>query len=249
MCHDICDVSSYCRYNRPRYTAAMHHAYVIAASTDEGMATALKVIERELGLDTTGNPDVMVLRHGLLSIEEVRKTQSLAMQAPLRGESKALVIAAERLYHESQNALLKLFEEPPQGTYLFLVVPSLGMLLPTLRSRVQVLGDGAARAVVQPEVAAFLSATSEKRAALIKKLSTGRDEAERRANRDRALAIVNGIEAALYAKNKGSLTSLNPVLLRELMTLRDFLHDRSAPVKMILEHLSLVVPNGLSADR
>lgn len=88
-----------------------------------------------------------------------------------------------------------------------------------------------------------MKANKEKRSALIKKLTSGRDEDERRENREAALAIVNGIEAAAYRAGFTKPSILE--LLREIQILRGYLHDRSAPVKMILEHLSLVLPKGL----
>jgi DNA polymerase III delta prime subunit len=215
----------------------MHHAYVVAAAQEKGLAAVLLWIEREMGLATRGNPDVMVLTHGFFSVEDARRVQELAMQAPVHGDTKAIVIAAEQAYHESQNALLKLFEEPPRGTHLFLIVPTIATLLPTLRSRVQVLSVGVQDRVESPLVAEFLSATPEKRSALIKRLTTGRDDEERRARRIETLELVNGIEHVAAENPRKHLA-----LLEELQTLRGFLHDRSAPVKLVLEHLALVTP-------
>ena len=80
---------------------------------------------------------------------------------------------------------------------------------------------------------------------MIKKLTSGKDEDERRENRDIAIAIVNGIEALAYEKfTEGGQTSLTS-LLSDTATLRGHLYDRSAPVRMILEHLSLVLPKDL----
>lgn len=218
----------------------MHHAYVIESELETGIAVAEAWVTSELGLSIPANPDVMLMRYGLLAVDEVRKLQTLAIQAPLRGDTKVLIIAAARLYHESQNALLKLFEEPTQGTYLLLVVPSIGMLLPTLRSRVQVLSRGRAVTTL-PEVAtAFIHASGEKRSALIKKLVSGSSEEERRAHRDQTIALVNGLERAALGD-----VPANRRLLEEIAVLRDYLHDRSAPLKMILEHLAIVTPRDL----
>jgi len=224
-----------------------HHAFVIEAGVEEGIARAEAWAGKELGIVAKANPDVVVLRYGLFSVEDARKVNAVAMQAPLRDESKMIIIAATRAYHEAQNALLKLFEEPTDDTYLFLILPTLGGLLPTLRSRVQVLKVGTDQHVVASELAhEFLKATHEKRSAMIKKLTTGKDEDERRENRDKALAIVNGVEAAAYeAMKKGNESPAYGALLQDTTQLRDFLYDRSAPVKMLLEHLSLVIPNGL----
>jgi DNA polymerase III delta prime subunit len=222
-----------------------HHAFVIEAEPEEGIATAQVWAEKELGMKVGNNPDVIVLHYGLLSVDDARRVTELAAGRAFAGDTKVVIIAASRAYHEAQNALLKLFEEPPTGTYLFLVLPSLGGLLPTLRSRVQVLRpDGRLRKSSISEVAEeFMKASKEKRSALIKKLTSGKDEEERRENREEALAIVNGIEVAAYAKlERGDGVA---ALLSDIAVLRGHLHDRSAPVRMILEHVSLVIPKDL----
>jgi DNA polymerase-3 subunit delta' len=59
---------------------------------------------------------------------------------PLLGRRKvALIDEAESLNEESANALLKTLEEPPAGAILILVVSGQERLLPTIRSRCQLL--------------------------------------------------------------------------------------------------------------
>ncbi len=245
----------------------MHHAFFIEAEAEAGTALALESIERELGMKAAGNPDVVVLKYGLLSVEDTRriieiastkafgkaKTSSEGRSPDASGEaSRAIVIAASRAYHEAQNALLKIFEEPAPGTHLFLILPSAGMLLPTLKSRMQIVDTPCPKSDLGhavsnlPEAAQkFLAATSEKRTAIAKKLATGDDEDDRRANRDEALAIVNGIELAAYRASKKQPDPALFALLSDLAILRTYLHERSAPVRMILEHVALVIPKSL----
>lgn len=220
-----------------------HHAFVIEAEAEEGIATAQAWVEKELGMKIAGNPDVVVMQYGLLSVDGARRVTELAAGAAFRGETKAVIISASRAYHEAQNALLKVFEEPPAGTYLFLILPSLGGLLPTLRSRVQILENKESKIKDKGENLAeeFMKASGEERSAIIKRLTSGKDDEQKRELRDEAIAIVNGIEAAAYAQS----ATKNAALLSDIATLRTHLYDRSAPVKMILEHLSLVIPKGL----
>ncbi len=239
-----------------------HHAFVIESEAEEGVVVAQAWAREQLGMKIenpstklgAGNPDVVVLRYGLFSVEDSRRVSELATSAPFVGEHKVVIITANRAYHEAQNALLKLFEEPPKGTYLFFILPSLGGLLPTLRSRVQVLNttmkdlgglssdERPPRSNIPKVAEEFMKASKEKRSAMIKKLTSGKDEEERRELREEAIAIVNGIEAIAYR----SLTSVeNTALLSDIAILRGHLYDRSAPVRMILEHLSLVIPKNL----
>lgn len=230
-----------------------HHAFVIEAEDDDGISVAHAWVEKELGMKLKANPDVAVLRYGLFSVEDARRVTELATGAPFAGEYKVVIIVASRIYHEAQNVLLKIFEEPPPGAFLFLIVPTLGGLLSTLRSRVHVLkmsdtslhtsDVGHDMSYISDEAEMFIKATKEKRSAMIKKLTNGKDEEERRELRDEAIALINSIERLAYR----SLTSVeNTALLSDIAILRGYLYDRSAPVRMILEHLSLVVPNSLT---
>jgi DNA polymerase-3 subunit delta' len=59
---------------------------------------------------------------------------------PTLGSRRAVVIdPADDLEKGAANALLKSLEEPPAGTFFFLVAHRLGRLLPTIRSRCRVL--------------------------------------------------------------------------------------------------------------
>ena len=223
-----------------------HHAFVIEAEAEEGIAAAQAWAKKELGMKIENNPDVVVRQYGLLSVEDARRVSELAASVAFAGDTKVIIIAASRAYHEAQNALLKLFEEPPPGTYLFLIMPTLGGLLPTLRSRIQILDSHVGRSTSYiPEMAEeFMKATKEKRSALIKKLASGSDEEERRENREAALAIINGIEAAA-CRDRGFTKPPIAQLLGDIAALRGDLFYRGAPVRMILEHLSLVTPKDL----
>lgn len=230
-----------------------HHAFAIEAEGDVGVEAALAWVEEELKMSGRDNPDIVILKYGLFSVEDARRVAEIAMQGPIAGEHKAVIIAASRAYREAQNALLKLFEEPSAGTYLFLILPTLGGILPTLRSRTQLLNvkdfvspssdEGLTKSRIPKVAEEFLKASREKRSVMVKKLASGKDEEERREYRDEALAIVNGIEAAAY-EHLHNVGSTRPYmsLLEEIQVLRGYLHERSAPVRMILEHLAIVTP-------
>lgn len=69
-------------------------------------------------------------------IEQVRELQNALRLGSNEGGRRAAVIAdAEWLNVEAQNALLRLVEEPPDGTTILLVARSASVILPTIRSR------------------------------------------------------------------------------------------------------------------
>lgn len=70
-----------------------------------------------------------------LGINDVRSLKEESVRLPLEREVLSFVIVAGSVELEAQNALLKLFEEPPSHTEFFLLTPHESRLLPTLRSR------------------------------------------------------------------------------------------------------------------
>lgn len=56
-------------------------------------------------------------------------------------QTKYIVLAAKQFNVYSQNALLKLLEEPPNNIVLVIIAPGKSVLLPTVRSRLPVLSE------------------------------------------------------------------------------------------------------------
>ncbi len=86
--------------------------------------------------------------------------EPVASKAPMLGHGRVFIVdEAELLDASAQNVLLKLLEEPPAGTHLFLVTVSEDQLLPTIRSRCQRVGfrrldDAIVRQWVEEQAAA-----------------------------------------------------------------------------------------------
>ena len=75
-----------------------------------------------------------------IRIEQVRGlTRWLALQPLMAARKVGVLDDAHCLSEQAQNALLKTLEEPPGATVLVLVASSAALLLPTVRSRCQVV--------------------------------------------------------------------------------------------------------------
>ena len=220
----------------------MGNALYVTGEKEAGIAQATAFAERELGL-SANSPDLVTLRYQHFSVDDARKLMDVAVAAPL-GDSKAIIVSTERFFHEAQNALLKLFEEPPRNVTLILVVPSEGVLLPTLRSRLTALPKE--RGGLSPLGAEFLAASEDERQKLVDRLvergKSDKDEEKQRA-RIEAMQLAEDLVQAAYPKREASEYQL---LLQDLARFLPLLHTRSAPLKLILEHLLLVIPKGLT---
>ncbi|CAN5769989.1 hypothetical protein BH11PAT2_BH11PAT2_09760 [soil metagenome] len=246
-------------------TQRRHHAYYMAGDVEAGISSATHFSERELGFGEHDS-DVTVLRFGLFSVDDARKLIDSAYRSANGDNGKVIIASMTRVFHEAQNALLKLFEEPPEGVTLILCVPSAGLLLPTLRSRLLALpvskegGKVSQQSIedVKGLTNEFLGADTKEREKIVTKLldrtKSDKDEVKQGA-RSEAIGLVEGLLRASYQLSKdgkGAKPKLTSEILQEL---RDFesdlsaflpiLHERSTPLKLIFEHILLVIPKSL----
>jgi DNA polymerase-3 subunit delta' len=88
------------------------------------------------------HPDLIPIEpDGLfIKIEQIRTLQEALTLATWSGRRKITVIdRAERMNQEAANCLLKTLEEPPASSLLILISPAPDDLLPTIRSRCQLV--------------------------------------------------------------------------------------------------------------
>lgn len=75
-----------------------------------------------------------------ITIDTAREIRSAAVMRPIEGRWRAVVLDdAESMQEVAQEALLKTLEEPPPSMLLVLLTNDLDALLPTIRSRCQVI--------------------------------------------------------------------------------------------------------------
>ena len=224
----------------------MAQTYVVEGGQEEGIQNVLGFAEHVLHMSPKGNPDLIILRYGVCTVDNAKKVLSYASQSGVSGQ-KLIVLATERIFHEAQNILLKVFEEPPEGTTMMIIIPSLGMLLPTLRSRLIALpthGAGETQDLIDPATV-FLKASQIEREKIVKKLldkSKSDKDTEKQAARIEAELIVAGITKAVHTAWRKKKSPEYEVLLGELVTFTPMLYQPSAPLKLIFEHILLTVP-------
>jgi DNA polymerase-3 subunit delta' len=145
-------------FHKAFHSNRFHHAWIIHGPVGIGKATFAFHMARFLlsGEDNilSNNPiyrriladshgDLRVIGEegeGEIGVETIRDLNTFLNQTSVEGGFRIVIIdGAERLNRNAANALLKRLEEPPAKTVFFLVTSCLGRLLPTIRSRCQVL--------------------------------------------------------------------------------------------------------------
>ncbi|HUS10101.1 MAG TPA: DNA polymerase III subunit delta' [Pyrinomonadaceae bacterium] len=94
------------------------------------------------GIIWTDHPDVgMVMApKRVLLVEQMRLIEREANYRPFEGRARVFLIEdADKLNEASANALLKVLEEPPHTSHIVLLTSRPAMLLPTIRSRCQMI--------------------------------------------------------------------------------------------------------------
>ena len=136
---------------------AFPHALLISGPAGSGKASLAKLAAMAIACPSDGprpclaceacrkiaadiSPDVITI--GLekdrrtIGVEAVRQIRDTAYIKPNDLAVKIYLLRdAEKLTPPAQNALLKLFEEPPSGVYFLLMATQASALLPTVRSR------------------------------------------------------------------------------------------------------------------
>lgn len=217
-------------------TGLLHHAYAIAGPRESVRKSLLSFLEDTVGIAVIGNPDVQDEIYDTFGIDEARKVRGRqTTSAAVHSSQKIFIMAATVITHEAQNALLKIFEEPTRDTHFFLIVPDTEMLLPTLRSRLVVVPYGHADDDTALAVK-FLKGDAAERFAAIK------DVVENK-NRLAAIALLNALEAALYVSSVDiKKIAEYAFVFSEIANCRTYLRGRAPSMKLILEHLALIIP-------
>lgn len=203
----------------------------LAAGTAGAVPLVYALLGKE-GIDWKGNPDVYLREHALFGVDDARDLGARASSRAL-GARRVFIIVATGMTNEAQNALLKTLEEPPGEALFFFIVPSPEMLLPTLRSRAQILSLGGEDGAGIVDASAFLKAAPAKRIEMLKPLlDKGNDD-----KRDvgAAITFLTSLERVL-----SNNASLNGEGLEAVYRARRYLGDKGALIKPLLEQVALL---------
>jgi DNA polymerase III delta prime subunit len=205
----------------------------IGAGREEDMPRVLEMLRQE-GIATHKNPDLDVRVFGAFGIDEARSLSERASSKAI-SHRRVFVVVADSMSSEAQNALLKTLEEPAGNALFIFLVPTIMQLLPTLRSRAQILSLPRSHAAPQ-DAAAFLSASPAKRLELLKPLLEKSDEDRR--DIGAIIEFLASLEQALAVRSreKGVQESM-----KAIYRARRYLSDRGALVKPLLEQVALLI--------
>ncbi len=216
-----------------------HHAILMEGGAEDSLALFKKHLKSKR-INTEQNPDIVTLQIQSFGIDDSRSLIDLAIRAPVSEEKKTIILLLGDITREAQNALLKLFEDPNPQVEFLVSVENVDALLPTLRSRLHVLGRGEGgkegRVEGGMEARKFIKLPIGERMSFIEKMvkdqkdSGSKSEIRSFLHSLRAEIIGEGRESSL---NLGALEAVDRALL--------YIDDKGSAVKMLLESVALAL--------
>jgi len=197
------------------------------------------------GIRADSNPDLYIRHHRQFGIDDAQELRARASSRAI-GDRRVFIVSAGGMTNEAQNALLKTLEEPPDNALFVFIVPAPDALLSTVRSRSQIVEierskTGGSSAGL--DVAAFLAATPACRIDMLKVVLEKDDDDKY--NTGAILAFLSALERYV-ARSKTMMDLRNPSSAKELLgaiyRARQYMTDRGALVKTLMESVALLAP-------
>ena len=220
----------------------LHHAYLIEGIRDEVIPEIINFLSK-IGVKTAGNPDFVQINLDAFKMDDAKDLKSQTSFKSITTEKKVFVIYANTFLIEAQNSLLKLFEEPIENTYFFIITPDASIIIKTLLSRFYFISTKQANDTESKIALKFLKMDKRGRLEFIKELLVEEDEDENNINstKSKALKFLNGIEEVLHKKQFSKSYDINT--FDHIFKVRKSLRQPGSSAKSLLESIALIIPS------
>ena len=214
----------------------LHHAYLIEGDREEVYGLLAGYLRKYFGASEQ-DPDFCHILVDSFKIDSARELKSMSRERALK-DKKFFIISTNHITLDAQNTMLKLFEEPIEGTHFFVITPDFRALLPTLISRFYVISEekvGEDRSLAEN----FINQSPQARLETIKEIcAKPDDDIAEDSIRAKALKFLNLLEETLYLKND-TKKFLNA--LEQIFIVRKHLRQPGSSPKMLLESVALSI--------
>lgn len=221
----------------------LYHSYVIEGEPETTGALLLEFLESR-GLAESKSPDVLFQIYESFTMDNSGEIKDWHSRRGIGNGKKICILATKFINRQAEQTLLKIIEEPAINTHFFIIVPDTSLLLDTIISRVHVVKTKQLVDIdLQKLILSFIASTPKDRidkvAVIIKENKSDENSGQLRSY---ATTFVNELESIFYQKFKKNRNDENIIyILGELQKSRGYLSTSGASVKMILEHLALVI--------
>jgi DNA polymerase-3 subunit delta' len=170
---DFCGKCSNC--TRISLAEDLNARFAEAVEARENLRDADK---KETRIFVQTHPDVLVIPPDppqmMIKVDQVRRVIEGIHYRPGEAKERVYIFTDSNFMKEAANSLLKVLEEPPEFTTIFLLTENVGELLPTIRSRAMTFALGALPSEdIERDLAEQHPEWTAKQRALVARLSEG----------------------------------------------------------------------------
>ncbi len=221
----------------------LYHSYVVEGNP-ETTPTLLRTFLEERGDIEKQSPDVLFQIYDSFTVEDSSQIKEWHSELGITDGKRICIIGTKFINHDAERTLLKIIEEPAENTHFFIVVSNADMLLDTILSRAHIVKvSWVENNLLKINAQDFFKSIPKIRIKIVEDIiSKHKDDEGSGGIRYSAIELINGLEKLVYdkwkadKKNSGIQFSLD-----ELSKAREYLSLPGASVKMILEHIALVL--------
>jgi hypothetical protein len=226
----------------------LYHTYIVTGHVDSTPVLLREYLE-DRGHISTASPDVLVQSYDSFTIADSQVIKEWASVKGVGSGKKVCIISTKFINREAEQSLLKVLEEPGEGTHFFIIVPPSVVLLDTILSRAHLIDAGSTEEGEGKEAQKFIALAPKDRIEYVATMIKSHEDDDTSGGlRHEATNLINQIEKSLHEKlpaliKKNDSTSQKSIrfIFGELARAREYLNTPGASVKMILEHIALVI--------
>lgn len=230
----------------------LYHSYIVEGEPTSTSFTLCEFLKNKEG----DQIEILCQNYDSFNISDSELIKEWHSHKSVDENKRMCIIATKFINHEAERTLLKMIEEPALNTHFFIIVPNSKVLLDTIRSRthiikftqVNLVGNHTGLACdedhVEKEAKNFLKAPLKDKFEFIEKLvkSHKDEDLDSGGLRYHAIGLLNEIEKDIYTKWQKNKTDKNLInILEEVTEKRNYLNTPGASVKMILEHIAIML--------
>ena len=220
-----------------------HHAYCLLGEPEATLASLKNDLQELLNFTTLANPDFYLHQYNELKVGSVRDDILKHTFTRPFGTLKVVTIVADSINDDSQNVLLKFFEEPIPQTKVFLILPSGRKILPTISSRLITLRLDSGVAESEHD---FLSAKDFLDGNIAYRISQSEEInkslKDEKITRKEVRDFVQAVFREYLDRAKGGKLKSVPGMAEMLAKISSYTEDESPSWKGILEYLAVSLP-------
>ena len=227
-----------------KFPSELYHSYIIEG--DASIAPELISYFENAGVIEKNSSDVLSQSYDAFTIDDGHFIKDWHSEKSAHGGKRFCILSVKFINHDAEQALLKMIEEPNENTHIFIIIPNADNLLGTIKSRAHIIrmkenGSGS-DAVGQEFIKMNPKARMAHIAELVKKYKDDKEKESSGGVRHEATELLNSLEIILHEKFLKDKNNADTVFaLSEVEKGRTYLSTPGASVKMILEHIALVI--------